>query len=571
MFKGFSRTKKEVAEINFGKFSKKEEMQVATEDKNKKIISKSYRDIKDSVKINRTEIRHIQQEYPKEMDSIAKKLERHSEYQRQINSNFKQLEDQVNGIKKNLNVIKGDISSIKYDSQVRQISQQRNDRSKGKLKTIQVQPRYILGSETSVVNVDKKKKKESRNDRVIRDRRVVNGNVNGRYGTNGYRTYHPYDKTRREQDIRDQYRSKEIRVSQARNKSPKVYISHVQETKTVQNDNLNNTLYPYGVRLDVLTKFFKENHIQDVNTKNQLILKAEKFIKKYSQIKSESLKSQRNLANQGRGFHPREEPVSIEIIEFALKNALQDHNYRNWMKSAKPEEIKRDVESKNESLKEHLRSVDYETNFGRTHPQFRNAELLYLLELKQLFLNDFQYSHFLQTKYPEELKKYGYHLFPSFKQSGYPPIQQEHAVSYPRRIRNITAKRSSAKIPKYTSVTVRSEYLNPGQRNPKQDSREVERFRETSLNRSAVGNRSQVIIRRNNYSLEPKVIRRSVALPKNVESVKNIIERNVSKGVSRVLSVNRIRLPVQKSVGLAQSTIVRSDSGYSGFGNWKIK
>ena len=485
--------------------------------------SASYRNMKKSVKIHQSEIQRLKQDFPREFDMLNKKLAQQSSYQQEIESNFRKLRDQMRGMQKDMSLIESDVHAIKEESKVRKVETHRKEE---RLPTIQVKPRYILGSDTHVNNGG-----------------YANGTAN-----------HDYYK-------RPQKQRSEIRRP------------HVT-TISRPSDRLDSGLHSYGVSKEDLLKFFKENHVKDIDSQNQIIWNAREFITKYSKVKT---KYARKSERDKKEFMPEEEAVPVNIIDFALRNGLHEHNYRQWMMTqAGPKEIRKDTESKNKLLVKSLANLDYTTRYGKLHPDFRNETLLFYLDLKKLFISDFQFYDFLLKNYPNALKIYGYHLFPSI-------LTPHHSRSFVR-----TSRSSHQEMPKgsklakstiigtnhypskYPSVTVRSEYLgNYPVRRPSVKRIRYSEYKSSAPYRPRNGTKYQLAekvtqyIKRNSYSLEPKVIRRWTSVPRRLDSVHRIIKERVSRGPERMKSVTK-HYPVRRVI--SKKIIGRP----SEFGEWRV-
>jgi len=318
----------------------------------------------------------------------------------------------------------------------------------------------------------------------------------------------------------------------------------------------------------LLRNFFKRNNIDDIDRQNQIIVKAHKFLKKYSKTRKRfGVKLNQDNHRYGN-INPSEEPIPIHIIEYALKNSLEDLKYRDWIKRSSPSEIKQQIIGQNQVIKTHLSS-----SYENPNLKFDNNELLYFLELKKLFLNDFHYFQFLKHNYPNQLNFYGKNIFPIIKenqinghshQNGHYAYVKANNTSNVKTIRRNEIPNSTKFDHKFKSsyvqnkryhptVTVKSEYLGSNQRLGRSYVvKKSDNEYKSSIPFTKKGNVQKevkvtsTVLKKNNYSLEPKIIRRSHQyLPKKA-SVKNIIEQRVSRGPKRVVSVNRIRRPVSK-------------------------
>ena len=291
------------------------------------------------------------------------------------------------------------------------------------------------------------------------------------------------------------------------------------------------------------------------------------------------------------GINPSEEPIPLNIIEYALKNSLEDYKYRNWIKTSSPNEIKTDIVNQNQIIRSYLNK-----RYTSSSAKFDNNELIYLMELKKLFLNDYQYFEFLKFNYPNKLNLYGKNIFSIIKdkQNGYGYNRHNHVkfdeiqtmknayqaphkdykkiVNYVKEADKSGMKKEKKDI---KTVTVYSEYMGNNHTQSHIPRRVINKVKATEYKSSIPKITKHVIkqipkvisksIKRNNYSLEPKVIRRSYQiLPRNA-TVKNIIEQRVSQKPKRVLSVSRIK-PLESRY-ISRISKSREDQG---FGEWKV-
>ena len=346
----------------------------------------------------------------------------------------------------------------------------------------------------------------------------------------------------------------------------------------------------------MLEEFFNDNNITDSNTKNQLILDTHRFIKKYLKKKNRFGISNFKNSQFSDRYNPIQEKISHKIIEFALNNSLYDHNYRSWIKNSSSDQIENDIKNKNSELGKLLKTQKNRYGLSSSSSNFNNNQLLFLLDLKQLFLNDNQFYEFLQSNYPNELELYKFQLFPSFNKniisnktitSSYRNLSEPKTVNrvhtYEPMTSSLLAKYNPETLEKNTRsiinrsrnphVTVASEYLGSKpirkynqlssliQSRPSEIKSRYRPVKRDVLTKYASA--SALNLRSNRYGLKPKVIKRSINHTPKLQTLSTILEQKVKP--RRVYSVSRLH-PMKHQV----HSVVRRSIENQGFGDYSV-
>lgn len=485
--------------------------------------------IEDSIKRNQQEIIKLKGNHPQQLEQIQRKIDEYSQSHIGIQSRFSDLTTDMKGIQKNIIKIQQDLVYLKS----RQDEQKKNRPNFGREKweTIKVKPRHILESEKQMGRASQR--------RAV----VVQNHQPGLFSS-----FDPQetDKVNSANQI----------------KAP----NHI-----LKEDGYKEQLRALGASPEAVDQFFRENNIQDTGTREFLTLKIIKFLKKYSK----SVKKYQKVENSNNGINKNKSVrISEKILDSALKNCLEEHEYRGWLESADQNQIKANTLQKSKVLHNELGKLGTSQRviFGRA---FDNNQLLFFLDLKKLFFNDIQFYNFLKENYPAELILYKSHLFPSIKPKTEPRVNthanhDRQGYSGVTRINRVTrstpkvyrTQASSSRPPEKSrnrAVNVGSEYL--GKSNfeksyyqssfvPKVTKKVNATYSEPLKKSDCICGKSQIVknTRKNNYDLQPKVIRRSYNYPRKHETVQKIIEQKGSQNPRRVLSVSRFAPSESKKV-----------------------